>query len=349
MCSHCGNSLSQLRLSSCIQGVLLYWWEPSFWSISGYLFSFAISLSEGLSATFIEVNYIVFWFSGHIRIEQANVSLHISIDGCSKCWPWMLLVIGFEFAVSGSYGGIEWWDVVWCVLRWLVSLDGTYPAHRVASVSGLIQCDYLERGSPKCFQYIVHFPVVCIISFSDWNFRCGLHWCGVSSQGIAERFTINSICSTILPQRLGYERLAVPCVLYSKLGVQGHQWSHCTEWVYRYHYPMADDVPWLRCSWRHQSLIELMWMRHVSLCSTIDIPSHFPAHTRLCQHVAPCNRWISLVFIHHNDDHNFHAVRWAELNIVTNKCLHELRNYPTSCCVSDITCWMSPIQSERQW
>jgi len=88
-------------------------------------------------------------------------------------------------------------------------------------------------------------------------------------------------------------------------------------------------------------------MRHVSLHDTIDTPSHTPAHTRLLEHTPPYNRLWALVFKREPTINTSIFACRVEVNIVTEKRLHKLSNYPAPRRISDGGCWTSPVQSEK--
>jgi len=59
----------------------------------------------------------------------------------------------------------------------------------------------------------------------------------------------------------------------------------CADWKFRYHFAKDYDVTLLFWSWRDESSINHMPMRHVSLYDTVDTPLHTPAQTQLVKHV----------------------------------------------------------------
>jgi len=91
-----------------------------------------------------------------------------------------------------------------------------------------------------------------------------------------------------------------------------------------------------------------MSMRHVALHDTIDTPSHTHAHARLLERTPLYNRLWALALKTGTDDKITSIfVGRVEINIVTEKCLHRLSNYPAPRRISDGGCRTSPAQSAR--
>jgi len=81
----------------------------------------------------------------------------------------------------------------------MVGLDGVCPGSLVASVSGLICFAELEGPSLESLRHIVHLRVDRIFGLSDGISSVACAGAGVSSSGIAGRFTTTGICGSGTP------------------------------------------------------------------------------------------------------------------------------------------------------
>jgi len=84
-------------------------------------------------------------------------------------------------------------------------------------------------------------------------------------------------------------------------------------------------------------------MGHILLHNIIDTPSHTPTHTRLLEHRPPYNRLLALVLKWEPTINTSIFICWVEVNIITEKHLHKLSNYPAPHRISDGGCWTSPL------